>query len=871
MSGSFTFGGIFWGAAFVAALGCALWWFIRRRRREMRMPILRILDLPQTKLPKVVIRTPPLVPFLAFAAAAAAFALWSTQPKNKEFANHEPRQLRVHVFVDMSPSLSAHGTVGELARAVSSLWSDLRNVSRVTLSTSHGDTIYDVQDGSKVESIIQAQGFHRSGTQIGAAVKRHLLATGEIDRLIIVSDRDLHSWSGFQWRYLSDETEVFWLSLDQLDEQIGKPNAFINAVRIVNAPGAAVAEWDVDIAQGGVARAQEGTLQARYRGDILGSTNWKISDGHRAVTVKLSWPSRPLAVRASSVTASPEEDEPIVWEITPDGADAIAMDNEFRTSQTGRGGVVKIVAELSGEMPLEDPGVALQTVLRVMGLSVERVDMVSQLALTNRESQSQKTQGLSADLWIVLGGLGRGVDTFCPKTDPKRIWIVPWSQSADYGELCKCALRIRKNINSSCDDVGTRDSWISWLMANGGKQVGGTLGEVRESVAFALSPSSDSGISREVLGMTIPLRPSQAFGISYGQFPILIRQVFHWQTLNSREHVQSDLADWPRFADVSKGELKPDTKVFGAKTNVTLSNVPLGESLLTTQALSELPKVWDSANRVLAGPGPGKLDSEDPLPWIRTIVYVVLGLCAFELLWMVRRKRKTLVSASVLALCFMTLAPASEAQVPIDFFRVPGGASMDFSRLSREVSARTSIEMPARAEVFESLSQRALDQPWLWIRSPEGVTDKSGGMSPALVRWLKRGGFMVIESNGTDDSQWDRFAAPLSSGSFRPLGWNPVPQDHELMRSFYLLATLPSCKGQLWRWYGIDGRIAMLQVPYHFSAALQDQPARSTCEAVNQSEIQIRVFVNVLMVALTTDYKRDQIHLPEILKRLRVP
>ena len=30
-----------------------------------------------------------------------------------------------------------------------------------------------------------------------------------------------------------------------------------------------------------------------------------------------------------------------------------------------------------------------------------------------------------------------------------------------------------------------------------------------------------------------------------------------------------------------------------------------------------------------------------------------------------------------------------------------------------------------------------------------------------------------------------------------------------------------------------------------------------------------RAFINLLMVALTTDYKKDQVHLPEILKRLR--
>ena len=217
---------------------------------------------------------------------------------------------------------------------------------------------------------------------------------------------------------------------------------------------------------------------------------------------------------------------------------------------------------------------------------------------------------------------------------------------------------------------------------------------------------------------------------------------------------------------------------------------------------------------------------------------------------------------------FSTVA---SAQVEINFFKNPGVQSMTFKRLGQEVSGRTSIELLPKPQGFESLSQRLLSEPWLWIKGVDGLVDKSGGMTPTLIRWLKRGGFILIESSGNDDPVWDRFAAPLARGSFRSLGWSTVPQDHELMRSFYLLPTLPSCNGQLWRWFGIDGRLAMLQVPYHFSAFLQDQPHKAPCDNLSQSETQVRVFVNLMMVALTTDYKRDQIHLPEILKRLRSP
>ena len=41
------------------------------------------------------------------------------------------------------------------------------------------------------------------------------------------------------------------------------------------------------------------------------------------------------------------------------------------------------------------------------------------------------------------------------------------------------------------------------------------------------------------------------------------------------------------------------------------------------------------------------------------------------------------------------------------------------------------------------------------------------------------------------------------------------------------------------------------------------------CSGGPTGEQATRAFVNLLMVALATDYKKDQIHLPEILKRLR--
>ena len=89
------------------------------------------------------------------------------------------------------------------------------------------------------------------------------------------------------------------------------------------------------------------------------------------------------------------------------------------------------------------------------------------------------------------------------------------------------------------------------------------------------------------------------------------------------------------------------------------------------------------------------------------------------------------------------------------------------------------------------------------------------------------------------------------------------------MRSFHLLDSLPKCKGNVWMGYYYDDRIAVVASPYGFMQSLLDPLKQDECAAKVGREQSTRIFINLLMVALATDYKKDQIHLPEILKRLR--
>jgi hypothetical protein len=89
------------------------------------------------------------------------------------------------------------------------------------------------------------------------------------------------------------------------------------------------------------------------------------------------------------------------------------------------------------------------------------------------------------------------------------------------------------------------------------------------------------------------------------------------------------------------------------------------------------------------------------------------------------------------------------------------------------------------------------------------------------------------------------------------------------MRSFHLLDSLPECQGKVWQGFHFDDRIAVIGIPFSLLEGLLNDVNANPCLKQIGRERATRIFINIVMVALATDYKKDQIHLPEILKRLR--
>ena len=194
-------------------------------------------------------------------------------------------------------------------------------------------------------------------------------------------------------------------------------------------------------------------------------------------------------------------------------------------------------------------------------------------------------------------------------------------------------------------------------------------------------------------------------------------------------------------------------------------------------------------------------------------------------------------------------SPALAQQVELVYYK---NSSLTFQRLAKTVERRTSLSLHAKLRVVDNFHHEA----WLWTK------EKDFADPHALAQWLKKGGMLIVMDSTLP--VFTKHTFPATQGK-----WQTIPLDNALLRSFYLLDVLPACKGKDWQGFIFNERLAIVSIPYPLLAFLSDQRYSHPCLPSSAHEKQTRIFINLLMVALATDYKKDQVHLPEILKRLR--
>jgi len=201
--------------------------------------------------------------------------------------------------------------------------------------------------------------------------------------------------------------------------------------------------------------------------------------------------------------------------------------------------------------------------------------------------------------------------------------------------------------------------------------------------------------------------------------------------------------------------------------------------------------------------------------------------------------------------------------------------------LSRALRDRTSVEPGAVLGLDPAQDDLAL-YPILFWTLGDSVTETRPEVASALDRYMKNGGVLFIDSRGA--GRTPAMARQITRAALRgieapPLA--PVPNDHVLTKAFYILQRFPGRYPDARLWVETEASAAASANDGVSPLILGDGdwvsawakapnglPQGFDGTGPSANEVSLRVGINVVLYALTGNYKADQVHAPALLERL---
>ncbi len=300
----------------------------------------------------------------------------------------------------------------------------------------------------------------------------------------------------------------------------------------------------------------------------------------------------------------------------------------------------------------------------------------------------------------------------------------------------------------------------------------------------------------------------------------------------------------------------------------------LGDNIRMVEAVPSLPLGVEARTY-------GLTHETDLMPHILTCALILLladWLIMIALSSGIFWRRMAVTTALLLIFCMPAYAQ-DELQYADDLYLAyiqTGDPSVDgisfkgLQSLADVLTTRTSVEPAGVAAVNPERDTLAFFPLIYWT-----VTDTQKPLSDKALQniqsYLDQGGTILFDTRdaGSSSDGFNRtLRAMVGSLDIPPLV--PVPEDHVLGKSFYLLKTYPGLYegGTLWveeqSAGGRDGVSSVIIGGNNWAAAW----AAGVNSGNRQHEMAARFGVNLVMYALTGNYKADQVHMKHILERL---
>jgi len=197
-------------------------------------------------------------------------------------------------------------------------------------------------------------------------------------------------------------------------------------------------------------------------------------------------------------------------------------------------------------------------------------------------------------------------------------------------------------------------------------------------------------------------------------------------------------------------------------------------------------------------------------------------------------------------------------------------------QLLYELVQTTSIEAVDRVATLAPDDVTLFNHPFAVLAGDDAFAPLDDGPLEQLSRYLTYGGFLFIDdATGAEDSAFDRSVRRLCARLYptRPLA--PLPADHSVFRAFFLNPLAVGRVGTHAYLEGVtDGETTpLIYCRNDISGALlrgaDGRYAFPIAPGGNRIEA-LKLGINLVMYALTSNYKKDQAHVRQLILEGRI-
>jgi hypothetical protein len=200
-----------------------------------------------------------------------------------------------------------------------------------------------------------------------------------------------------------------------------------------------------------------------------------------------------------------------------------------------------------------------------------------------------------------------------------------------------------------------------------------------------------------------------------------------------------------------------------------------------------------------------------------------------------------------------------------------------FKRLTAALDSRTSVETSFERKTLKIESPDLFYYPFLYLAGRESFEPFKEDERRKLRRFIKLGGTLLIDDvSGEENSQFNSQIRQEFINILPESQFSQISPEHVIFKSFYLLSLVSGRKLVKPYLEGIiftdEDRTPVVYSRNDLGGALsEDEFGKWEFECIPggeaQRELAFRLGINIILYALTGNYKEDQIHTPFIRRR----